>query len=128
MKIVLLALLLIGDVQGVQQNDQDREKITNFKNTPITLSNPSVKLLIGQSFSFGDNVQCDIGGNMYFHATSTFDDIRILRLSQNGNQREFKLASEDQKNSFLMFRVSPDGILRILDRDPNHGNKLYVHQ
>ncbi len=128
MKTIATLLLFLGSTQGFQQKEQHKDTQREVKQTPTVLTEYSVKLLPSPSFTYGENVQCDLDGNMYFHASDNFNESVVLRLKQDGSQKQFKLSSEDAKNNFILFRIDPEGRVRILDQAQKQSNKLHVHE
>ncbi len=129
MKSILAILLLFGPVQGIQQKEPHKDQQKYFKQVPIELTETSSKLVTKPAFQYIGNTQCDSDSNIYRQASGNQDysGTIVVKLKTDGNYKIYSLPSEDVKNDLVLFRVNPEGKLRILDQGKQSG-KLYVHE
>lgn len=123
---ILILLALLVTLSGAQSGEITPTQ--PIPATPILLTESWSKALEMPSFQYGELAQCDQDGNLYFHATSSFNDSVILKLKPSGSYAMLVLSPEDAARTyFLAFRVSRDGRLRILTH-ANSGNELYLYE
>jgi hypothetical protein len=123
---ILILLALLTNLPGAQSGEARQNQ--SLPATPILLTESWSKALEMPSFQYGELAQCDQDGNLYFHATSSFNDSVVLKLKPSGSYAMLVLAPEDAAGTyFLAFRVSRDGRLRILTH-ANSGDQLYLYE
>jgi hypothetical protein len=113
-----LAILFFGSAVAAAQSPE----------YPISLKPTSSNVLGVPAFSYGENVQCDGQGNMFFHAARAVNDIVILKLSKDESTTLYTLPEDEAKKAyFLAFRVTREGHIWVLAHAAP-GKDLYLYQ